>query len=344
MASGNTVEVRFAGDASGFNQVVKQVAENAEDSGGRMTRAFDKAGSAADSSESKFMGMADMLDGLGGAFGIPTTGATNMMRSFGDLSGGFAVLQPAIGGVTTSMKAMGMSMLTNPIFLVVAVVAALAAAFYFAYTRSETFREIVDNALRVVSAGFQWLWGVANGVFNWIADNWKTLASVISAPIATAVRLVTSLWDKIVAGVRFVGDVIASVFQGAWGTIKSIFNAIAGAWNNTIGRLSIAVPDIPGLPFRGQRFNVPDIPLLAEGGIVTRPTLAVVGEAGPEAVVPLSRSGGGGFGGRVTLVVNGNVIGANERELEDLVGRLLERRFARGGSLGNGRGGTLAPT
>lgn len=39
----------------------------------------------------------------------------------------------------------------------------------------------------------------------------------------------------------------------------------------------------------------------AQGGIVTRPTLAMIGEAGPEAVVPLSR---GGLGG-ITINVNG---------------------------------------
>jgi len=37
-------------------------------------------------------------------------------------------------------------------------------------------------------------------------------------------------------------------------------------------------------------FNLQKIPLLAEGGIVTRPTLAMIGEAGPEAVVPLSKA------------------------------------------------------
>jgi hypothetical protein len=266
-----------------------------------------------------------------------------MMRSMGDLSGGFATLQPAVGGVTTAMKTMGMSMLTNPIFLVVAAVAALAAGLYFAYTRSETFREIVDNALRVVSAGFQWLWGIAQGVFGWLADHWQGLAMIVAAPIAIAVKLIAGHWDQIMAGVRVVGSVIGSVFEAAWGTIKTIFNAIAGAWNNTIGKLSINIPDIPGVPGRGTSFNIPDIPMLAKGGIVTSPTLALIGEAGPEAVVPLSQ-GGGGFGGGPALVVYGNVIGANERELEDLLGRLLERRFARGGSLGNGRGGTLAPS
>jgi phage-related minor tail protein len=48
----------------------------------------------------------------------------------------------------------------------------------------------------------------------------------------------------------------------------------------------------------------PKIPALADGGIVTGPTLALIGEAGPEAVIPLDRAGGMG-GGNVTINVNG---------------------------------------
>jgi hypothetical protein len=47
-----------------------------------------------------------------------------------------------------------------------------------------------------------------------------------------------------------------------------------------------------------------EIPKMAEGGIVNRPTLALIGEAGPEAVVPLSKMGAGG-GGDVNINVNG---------------------------------------
>jgi len=45
------------------------------------------------------------------------------------------------------------------------------------------------------------------------------------------------------------------------------------------------------------------IPGLADGGIVRGPTLAMIGEAGPEAVVPLDRMGG--MGGGVTINVHG---------------------------------------
>ena len=49
------------------------------------------------------------------------------------------------------------------------------------------------------------------------------------------------------------------------------------------------------------------IPKMADGGIVQRPTLALIGEAGPEAVVPLSKMGGMGGGGDVNINVNGGM-------------------------------------
>jgi hypothetical protein len=101
-------------------------------------------------------------------------------------------------------------------------------------------------------------------------------------------------------------DLIKSYFTGVLGFYKAMFNGIASLWNNTFGKLSFKIPSfVPGIG--GKGFDVPNIPMLAEGGIVNRATLAVIGEAGPEAVVPLSRAGefGMGSGGNVTIHVNG---------------------------------------
>jgi len=51
--------------------------------------------------------------------------------------------------------------------------------------------------------------------------------------------------------------------------------------------------------------------MLAAGGIVTRPTLAIFGEAGPEAVIPLSRAGRqlAGIDGGQPIVIHVNVDG-----------------------------------
>ena len=88
---------------------------------------------------------------------------------------------------------------------------------------------------------------------------------------------------------------------------KTVFNGIASIWNNTVGKISFELPKwIPGIG--GKGFEMPNIPMLAEGGIVTGPTLAMIGEGnGPEAVIPLNRMSefGMGGGGNITINVNG---------------------------------------
>ena len=87
---------------------------------------------------------------------------------------------------------------------------------------------------------------------------------------------------------------------------KTIFNRIAKLWNNTIGALSFEFPSwVPGLG--GKGFSVPNIPMLAEGGIVDQPggMLAMIGERGPEAVIPLDRMGR--MGTTYNINVNGGI-------------------------------------
>lgn len=99
-------------------------------------------------------------------------------------------------------------------------------------------------------------------------------------------------------------SLIRGYFEGLLGFYKGIFNGIATLWNNTFGKLSFKVPSwVPGIG--GKGFDVPNIPMLANGGIVTSPTLALIGEKGPEAVVPLDRYKGNNSGGNVTIHVNG---------------------------------------
>ncbi len=58
---------------------------------------------------------------------------------------------------------------------------------------------------------------------------------------------------------------------------------------------------------------------MAEGGIVTKPTRALIGEAGAEAVIPLDRMGG--MGQRVTINVAGSVI--SEGQLQSVIQDVL---------------------
>jgi phage-related minor tail protein len=55
----------------------------------------------------------------------------------------------------------------------------------------------------------------------------------------------------------------------------------------------------------GGKAKIPHIPALAQGGIVSSPTLALIGEAGPEAVVPLDRMNS--MGGAVNITIQTGV-------------------------------------
>jgi hypothetical protein len=101
---------------------------------------------------------------------------------------------------------------------------------------------------------------------------------------------VDALLGAIKTGVTASVEFIKGYLNTVMGFYKSIFNGIATLWNSTIGKLSFKAPDwVPG--FGGKGFSVPQIPMLANGGIVTGPTLAMIGERGPEAVIPLNRAG-----------------------------------------------------
>ena len=87
------------------------------------------------------------------------------------------------------------------------------------------------------------------------------------------------------------------------GFYRFIINPIKQAIN-FIADLIRAIGKIPGVKGIGNFLGGMSIPGFADGGIVTRPTLAMVGEKGPEAIVPLGR--GGGVGG-VTVNVTGGL-------------------------------------
>lgn len=109
--------------------------------------------------------------------------------------------------------------------------------------------------------------------------------------------------DAVFEGIKFGFNILKTYFTTILNIYKTIFNGIATLWNNSIGKLSFKFPSfVPGLG--GKGFDVPNIPMLAAGGIVTGPTLAMIGEAGPEAVVPLSRAGEFGMGGGNNVTIN----------------------------------------
>lgn len=127
-------------------------------------------------------------------------------------------------------------------------------------------------------------------------------------------------WNKVKDGI--VGVVseltrrVESMFRGLADLVKTIWNAEIAAINMVIRGLNSALDftistpaiDIGPIHIGAKSFHVdppdiPQIPYLAKGGIVNRPTLAMIGEGGAEAVVPLSGPNARGLGSVINIYV-----------------------------------------
>jgi hypothetical protein len=258
------------------------------------------------------------------------TNNTTLVVTLGAVIGGLAVAIIAVNAATTAwaattkaaaaiQAAFNAIMAANPIFLIVAAVVAIIAVLVILQKEFGIF----DGVIRVVGAAFGAVWGAIKGVFDWVKNNWPLILAVITGPFGLAIAFVVKFKDDIMgmfsliySGIKatmgFVADVISAPFKAA-------FRAVAWLWNNTIGKLSFKVPGwVPGIG--GSGFDVPDIPMLAQGGIVTSPTLAMIGEAGPEAVIPLSKMGGMGKG--ITVNVNGGI--STSQEISQAIVKALQ--------------------
>jgi hypothetical protein len=126
-----------------------------------------------------------------------------------------------------------------------------------------------------------------------------------------------------------IGDAVSGMWNGVKSGLAGVLNAVASMWNSTIGGLGFTTPDwVPILG--GKRWDFPDMGYvqLAGGGLVTGPTYSLIGEAGPELVIPLSQLGRmGNVIYNVTVVSTG--LGADSPQIQrDVVAALrgYERR------------------
>lgn len=196
----------------------------------------------------------------------------------------------------------------------------------------------VDKVKDVVIGAKDLLLGALNAVPSWLRDHWPEVAVLISGPFAPIVLLATDAFGvrsalvgafegalqsiKELAGTAWtaaknvgdgIKDGIVDGIKGIAGSVveiaSSIQDALKAAVNTALrwahDTITISIPgfDPPGpgsIPGFDWKFPLVQ---LATGGVVTRPTLALIGEAGPEAVVPLSGPNATSFGANITVVV-----------------------------------------
>jgi hypothetical protein len=122
---------------------------------------------------------------------------------------------------------------------------------------------------------------------------WGIIYRNLIAPLSSAFSGVVGAISGALSGVT---NAITAPFTAAWdfiqryivGPLKSVWNGIANTVNAI--HISVTVPDwIPGIGGKGWDWRPPHVPTLARGAYVTRATLGVFGEAGPELVLPEGR-------------------------------------------------------
>jgi hypothetical protein len=152
-----------------------------------------------------------------------------------------------------------------------------------AYKTSDTFRGFVDG-----------LGNAFKAAFNWISENVAPIISGVVNALKTAFN-----WIEKNAGPAL--DVLKTAFIVAFAPIYAAFKTLQ-ALLKLIGSFDKGnrTPFNPADPGSGLNpaggFDGDPATPFAMGGIVTRPTLGLIGEAGPEAVIPLDRlSGMGGI-------------------------------------------------
>ena len=188
------------------------------------------------------------------------------------------------------------------------------------------FLDVLNGIWKMIKNFGSWLWNgiksIAKGIGDFFASIWKGFKEKVVNPITNGIK---SLWDGAVNGAKKAWQGIKNVFSGVgsffssiWNKIKSIFkdlgtkigDVVGSAFKTAINGALRVVESIINAPIRAinglidvinkvpgvnlSTLRTIQLPRLAAGGIIDVPGTgvnigsAIVGEKGPEAVIPLS--------------------------------------------------------
>lgn len=108
-------------------------------------------------------------------------------------------------------------------------------------------------------------------IVKWFGELWKKIKSKFTE-IGTAVG-------------NAIGDAFKKVVNSIISFAENTINKFIRAINNVIGIINNTIPGV-----KINKFSTLNIPKLAKGGVISRPTTAIIGEAGKEAVMPLENN------------------------------------------------------
>lgn len=154
----------------------------------------------------------------------------------------------------------------------------------------------VKNALASVSS---WFGDIFSRAYNAVTNAFSSIGSFFSGVWTTVKNIFVGAGQAVGSAV---GGAFRSAVNAVLGTIENVVNGFIGMINGVLN----VVRRLPGLGWVGSIGYV-NLPRLARGGIVDSPTVAMIGEAGKEVVMPLENTG---FLQTMGRIVGGAVVNA----------------------------------
>ena len=209
--------------------------------------------------------------------------------------------------------------LSAPVLVTIAVIIAALIALYVAWKYN--FGNIREH--------FEEFKAAIKKIIDGIVNFFKNLIDLI-------VGIFTGDKDKIKNAAQGIKDSLDEIWQGIKDAVSSVKNWIIDSFEEALEWVDNLIEKISGISISDSLKAVSDlfhewhIPGFANGGIITTPTLAMVGEAGPEAVIPLSKLGN--MGNTTINVSVGNVRSdADIDRIANIIDQKLQRNKRRYG-------------
>ncbi|VQX70360.1 TMP repeat family [Streptococcus pneumoniae] len=144
------------------------------------------------------------------------------------------------------------------------------------------FGERWNDVTSALSKVASWFGEMFTNAYNAVKNAFSSIGGFFSGVWSTVQSIFVNAGQKVGSAV---GGAFRSAVNGVLGTIENVVNGFIGMINGVIGMIN----KIPGVSLGGIGYV--SLPRLARGGIVDSPTIAMIGEAGKEAVVPLENTG-----------------------------------------------------
>ena len=196
------------------------------------------------------------------------------------LGGVALVLGPLL--IMLPMLVAGFALLTGPVGLVIAAIMGLIAIGTLLVLNWENIKTKVGEIWEGIKMFFLGVWVSIRDIFK---EHWDMILAILFPAVGLPI-LIARNWEAIVGFVSNIWERVISGIKSAW---QSVVDFILEGVDWLIDRVNSVINlinKIPGVNI-GAIGNI-GVPKLASGGIITQPTLAMIGESGAEAVIPLS--------------------------------------------------------